>query len=257
MLLFVLLGAETEKWDEREVQWRILEKEERILGNDSRLLRYIRDYVLIPPLPRKVPYRLSSPKKHHFSQIGDQVTFLKTYFGNTSGGFFIEAGAYEGEALSNTLWLERERNWTGLLIEPDSTNFACLKQKRRKSWLAHSCLSPLPYAQKMSLEGGGSGGRMTPSRQEKNRQMHNIICFPLESFLWAIGQSKVDFFSLDIEGLDYKVLSSIPWDILDIRVLLVETYHVERNDVLRFMAEKKYRHVQNISADDVFEKLRN
>ncbi|ESO03313.1 hypothetical protein HELRODRAFT_173599 [Helobdella robusta] len=34
-------------------------------------------------------------------------------------GFFVEAGGFDGETASNTLFLEVERNWTGLLIEPD------------------------------------------------------------------------------------------------------------------------------------------
>ncbi|CAG0898009.1 unnamed protein product, partial [Darwinula stevensoni] len=83
-----------------------------------------------------------------------------------------------------------------------------------------------------------------------------LICFPLESFLRAVGQSKVDYFSLDIEGLDYSVLSIIPWDILDIQVLMVETNKGTRNKILKLMADKKYQHVKKIGVDDIFEKPR-
>ena len=40
-------------------------------------------------------------------------------FGKQRGGFFIEAGADDGELLSNTLYLEFKRGWTGLLVEPN------------------------------------------------------------------------------------------------------------------------------------------
>ena len=33
------------------------------------------------------------------------------------GGFFMEAGAFDGEQWSNSLFLEQARNWTGLLVE--------------------------------------------------------------------------------------------------------------------------------------------
>ena len=36
-----------------------------------------------------------------------------------TGGFYVEAGAYDGEELSNTLLFELYRNWTGLLVEPN------------------------------------------------------------------------------------------------------------------------------------------
>ena len=34
-------------------------------------------------------------------------------------GFFIEAGAYDGEIYSNSLYYELKHGWTGLLVEPN------------------------------------------------------------------------------------------------------------------------------------------
>ena len=66
---------------------------------------------------------------------------LERLFSSGEKGFFVEAGALDGEVLSNTLWLERKRNWTGLLIEPNEFSFQALKKRNRKSWIANSCLS--------------------------------------------------------------------------------------------------------------------
>ena len=35
------------------------------------------------------------------------------FLGGKRNGFFIESGAYDGEALSNSLFFEIERNFTG------------------------------------------------------------------------------------------------------------------------------------------------
>ena len=35
-----------------------------------------------------------------------------------TGGYFIELGAADGLTQSNTAFLEKSREWTGLLIEP-------------------------------------------------------------------------------------------------------------------------------------------
>ena len=37
-------------------------------------------------------------------------------------GFFVECGAFDGETRSNTLNLERDLGWTGVLIEADPVN---------------------------------------------------------------------------------------------------------------------------------------
>ena len=52
-----------------------------------------------------------------------------------------EAGGYDGEKFSNTLYFEREHGWSGLLVEADPKNFALLSGKHRKAWSAEACLS--------------------------------------------------------------------------------------------------------------------
>ena len=45
-----------------------------------------------------------------------------------------------------------------------------------------------------------------------------VQCFPLYSYLLALNITTVDYFSLDVEGAEYKVLLTIPWEKVDIRV---------------------------------------
>lgn len=46
-----------------------------------------------------------------------------------------------------------------------------------------------------------------------------VQCFPFYSILLAVNRTRVDFFSLDIEGHELKVLKTIPFHKVDIRVL--------------------------------------
>ena len=39
-----------------------------------------------------------------------------------------------------------------------------------------------------------------------------VQCVPFYSALKAIGNPKVDYFSLDVDGPDLQVLKTIPWD---------------------------------------------
>ena len=46
----------------------------------------------------------------------------------------------------------------------------------------------------------------------------NVICFPLFGVLKAINVTKVDYFSLDVEGNEMDVLRTIPFDDVEITV---------------------------------------
>ena len=71
-------------------------------------------------------------------------------------GFFIEAGAWDGEDLSNTIYMEvfeylfkcdynticqTQMEWTGLLVEPNKGVYQKLLGKKRNAHSINSCLS--------------------------------------------------------------------------------------------------------------------
>ena len=79
------------------------------------------------------------------------------YFqGKLKNGFFVEAGATEGEADSHSLYFELTHGWTGLLVEPGVTG---LELKNRRATVSPSCLATQPrphyvhYAQSTALLG--------------------------------------------------------------------------------------------------------
>ncbi len=49
-----------------------------------------------------------------------------------------------------------------------------------------------------------------------------VQCMPLFSLLTAINVTTVDYFSLDVEGSELKVLKTIPFDKVFIRVSCIE-----------------------------------
>ena len=98
---------------------------------ESHLVQYIREELLYPPPSPEAKPLLNFPiSKAREGQIG-QPKLIDKFLGNLTGGFFIEAGASDGEVISNTLMLEVERGWSGLLIEPDPKMFQLLQGKKR------------------------------------------------------------------------------------------------------------------------------
>ena len=94
---------------------------------DPELVEFVSSLIIRPKTNRKL--NLANKKVTDQSQIG-QSKYMDTVLGSKRDGFFIEAGAWNGEDLSNTLFFELERNWTGLLIEPTPSLFKQIQLKK-------------------------------------------------------------------------------------------------------------------------------
>ena len=67
-------------------------------------------------------------------------------------GFFIEAGAADGETISNTLYFETKYDWTGLLVEPNPNLLKKLYAKERKAYVLPHCLSTKPEVEIVTFD---------------------------------------------------------------------------------------------------------
>ena len=121
--------------------------------DDIDLIRTIKKKLLIPPNMEK-PYNFTDDKHNGKSQFGQDEIVAKL-FNYKRNGFFIEAGAYDGEVYSNTLQLERRYNWTGLLVEPNPDSFMKLLTKNRKSYAIETCLSITNKVEEVSFDAAG------------------------------------------------------------------------------------------------------
>ena len=88
------------------------------------------------------------------------------------------------------------------------------------------------------------------------RQRNVVVkCYPLSSLMNTLGQTHIDYFSLDVEGAEMIILQSIDWKHLDIDVFTIETDQ-HRQEILTFMKTHGYKWIQTISGDDVFRKIK-
>ncbi|XP_064087954.1 protein Star-like isoform X2 [Macrobrachium nipponense] len=217
------------------------------------LVSYIRQLHLVGPSPG--PYNLKNPDVLDFSQNGQSKQIEKILHGK-HGGFFVEAGAYNGEELSNTLYLERQLGWTGLLVEPDPWNFWTLKKRGRKSHAVHACLSPSPFPKEVTFKQSDTMGHIASGSEEKHHQgiFTRVKCFPLYSLLLALNTTTLDLLSLDVEGAELQVLKTLPWNKVTIHVVCVEYKHVPEGgaSLTSFLQERGYALHSTVGDDLIF-----
>jgi len=91
----------------------------------------IKDKYLVPPPNKKFSYNFLRKEHVKLNGQANQPILIdeKIFKNRIRNGFFIEAGAYDGEMLSNTLFFELKQSWTGLLIEPNPDAFKLLEKK--------------------------------------------------------------------------------------------------------------------------------
>jgi len=167
--------------------------------------------------------------QQHFSQIGESQ-FVDKLLKGRRNGVFIECGAADGEQLSNSLFFELHRNWTGILIEGNPQFYEPLLAKNRNAYVVRACLSTTskPQIVKYMLAHFGSGiyNKMHSSVVKdfhlENKPTIDIHCFPLNSITAALGIQQVDYLSLDVEGPEVDILSTIDWTQLSVDVMTLE-----------------------------------
>lgn len=232
---------------------------------DPLVISKLRNYYLVPPPNRTSNvihrYHLDNPEVLDTSM--GQAEQIKILLKNKRNGFFVECGALDGEIRSNTLYFERYNNWTGLLIEADPLNFAEMVKKNRRAWLSPACLSVHSYPEVVSFEQHHNMGKISEYKAGEKREGHvDVQCFPFYSYMLALNVTYVDYFSLDVEGVELDVLETIPFDKVHIQTLSVEFAHVKRgrDEILKFMEDKGYRlhatitHPDWLANDFIFEK---
>lgn len=191
----------------------------------------------------------------YYSQIG-QDKWVNSILKNKKNGYFIELGACDGLHLSNTLFFERHLEWNGICIEPNDNYFKEL-QKNRKCNISNELVSSTSNnIVDFSICEAGSGiidNNVGPFTSRNT--IVKKLTVTLESILDRFNSpSIIDYLSLDVEGHEYSILSTFPFNKYKFRCITVEHNAPHQGDkqqmLIRDILEKNgYKYVKG--NDDV------
>ena len=183
--------------------------------------------------PSILPYDMQGkPTGNIYFSQANQDKFVDQYFKQKRNGVFLEVGAGDGIVFSNSLFFERERNWTGLLIEPTRYLFERLLKVHRKAYAVNACLSVEKHISLVKFYGADLLGGIEKVMEgpmlnrAKAAAPHvkatDTLCIPVYSLLEAINMLHINFFSLDVEGAELEILKTIPFAKVKIDLFLIE-----------------------------------
>ena len=148
----------------------------------------------------------------------DSLYIYRTFFKTWTNGFFVESGAFDGSAYgSNTYHFERYLGWSGLLVEAAPANCARLLRRRNETERVKSVCTALCSFNGVSNFSTTDGGCCGTTRHGAA----TVQCSRTQDVLRTHDVSRIDFWSLDVEGGELEVLKGMDWTI-PVYVLLVE-----------------------------------
>lgn len=210
--------------------------------------------------PSSAEYDLLRPEREWFSQVGQDRRLAAQL--TSPKGFFIESGAADGETNSNSLHFER-KGWTGLLIEPGPNTFPMLLAKKRKAYTYNGALSTTGKPGKMYLRLEDCG--VTSDKQSTDGECSMLVDGPGENvteievapaadLLKCLGRTTVDFWSLDVEGVESQILESFPFNDIEVGMLLVEMNKSEKNNrnIVNALSSHGFQECGRTSLDRIY-----
>jgi len=214
-------------------------------------------------LLRKACDRIFAGARHprYHAQHAQDLFLDHLVFHGRRGGVFVDIGAHDGEALSNTCYFERELGWSGLCVEPNPAVFGRLRANRRCACLncgisdRAGTLAFLQLPGELEM-GSGFVEHYDPrsafaARPPPGARRLEVPVRRLMDVLAEHGMRRVDYLSIDTEGADFAILRSIDFSACDIAAVSVENGGCEER-MATFMKARGYRLAAVLGADDIF-----
>jgi FkbM family methyltransferase len=158
-------------------------------------------------------------------------------------GFFVEAGANDGLAQSNTYWFEQFRGWRGLLIEAVPEKAAACRRNRPRAITVQSALVGSKDVRSIRINAAELMAFIPGGLDEEEEKLHiaaamavqklsridqiEVPARTLSDILDENGSPHVDLFSLDVEGFEIEVLKGLDLGRHRPVHILVETRRIE------------------------------
>jgi FkbM family methyltransferase len=204
-------------------------------------------------------------KTIYYSQY-DQDKIVDLYFKKKKNGFFLDLGAHDGISFSNTYFFEKEREWSGICVEPIPDVYEKLCRSRVKSSNWNVCISQndsivtfrrvlgapemlsgilefmIPeHIERINYECSVSNGTFEDIQIESKN---------ISTILEKHGNPSIDFLSIDTEGAEFSIIKTIDFDKVDITFLTVENNHTSV-EIRKYLKSKGYKVIRYVT-DDFF-----
>ena len=164
----------------------------------------------------------------------EEKKLVREFFNHKKGGFYIEVGANEpDEIYSQSMHLETELEWSGLLIEPIDYLAEKLRKKRPNAEVVECACTKIEKIGNLELiipitQNGDISGSATLCANLDHALINatrklKVITKTLDSIIEEHAKgAKIDFLSIDVEGTELDVLKGANLETHNPKLIIVE-----------------------------------
>ena len=175
---------------------------------------------------------------------------VETVFPNLKNGFFVEAGAADGCGDSTSWILEKEFEWSGILVEPNKDFYDNLVLNRKSICINKALYDKTGTIKYLSAVNKYYSGIVTEFGDGHKTECYkdgyieyDVESISLNDVLLNNGvPTHINFILLDTEGSEYKILSTLNFSKFTIDVFIVELSNEMSAEILKSVG---YRQVFN------------
>lgn len=176
--------------------------------------------------------------KIHYSQFGEDVILKELLREDIKNGFYVDVGCYHPKKYSNTHILNKW-GWQGInidmeedkislfnMVRPRDHNVLCAVSDRKEKVTLYKD-SKFGLGSTIDAQAGGQGKTdFLDTIDLRSYTLNEII----ENSPFKDRQ--IDVLSIDVEGMDYKVLNSLDIETYRPKIVIIEDHHKSIDDVL-------------------------
>ncbi len=215
-----------------------------------------------------LPRMLYSVKS--FSQDGEDIVLNSFYEGKKNyKGFYVDIGAHHPFRFSNTQFFYK-KGWRGINIEPTVHLYNTFKKYRKKDINLNIGISnsekSLTFYEFNEPALNSFDKELSNQRNNDSKNKYKIINtreIKIHKLAEVLDKNlpenqKIDFFNIDVEGLDLDVLKSNNWDKYSPSYIFIEGKidfkNVGQSEIYNYLLAKKYQFVAKTRRTLLFEK---
>lgn len=156
---------------------------------------------------------------------------LALFFKDQESGLMVDVGAADGYWNSNSIGLLKRPKWKGILIEPEPTQFAELSQryKYRTGVVCINCAAGI-NAGTQTFYCAGQVSTFKDEVKKSSEINHGIKYSEIKVEIKTLTQildkasahRKIDFLSIDVEGMNYEVWRSLDKSFYSPKLVCIE-----------------------------------
>ena len=190
---------------------------------------------------KKLKIFRNSSKNEHLGEFGEDI-FIRRFFKNEKKGFYVDIGCYHPIKGSLTYYLFKE-GWKGLNVDLSKISVDLFKTARPNDHNINAAVTD--FNGETFYYENGAINQQNSLTLDSDKKKIKIQAYKLETLLNNLSISNIDYLNIDVEGGDFKVISSLDFSKYKPKLISIEQniYNSEKiikSNCHEFLTKKNY-----------------